>query len=59
MTVIGKIERYIKERLPRRVIEALRPQNKEARVAVKKAKVKRTVAQKKAKAKKQAKRNKK
>ncbi len=59
MTVIGKIERYIKERLPRRVIETLRPKYKEARVAVKKAKVKRTVAQKKAKAKKQAKRTKK
>ncbi|UUO22717.1 ATP-dependent RNA helicase SrmB [Colwellia sp. M166] len=58
MTVIGKIERYIKERLPRRVIETLRPKYKEARVAMKKAKVKRTVAQKKAKAKKQAKRNK-
>ena len=36
MTVIGKIERYIKERLPRRVIETLRPKYKEARVAVKK-----------------------
>ena len=59
MAVIGKIERYIKERLPRRVIEELRPKNKEARVAVKKAKVKKTVAQKKAKAKKQAKRVKK
>ncbi len=59
MTVIGKIERYIKERLPRRVIETLRPKYKEARVAVKKTKVKRTVAQKKAKAKKQAKRTKK
>jgi ATP-dependent RNA helicase SrmB len=58
MLVIGKIERYIKERLPRRVIETLRPQYKEARVAVKKTKVKRTVAQKKAKAKKVAKRGK-
>ena len=59
MSVIGKIERYIKERLPRRVIETLRPKYKEARVAVKKTKVKRTVAQKKAKAKKIAKRTKK
>ncbi|WP_085297875.1 ATP-dependent RNA helicase SrmB [Cognaticolwellia mytili] len=59
MAVIGKVERYIDERLPRRIIEELRPKNKEARVAIKKAKVKKTVAQKKAKAKKQAKRNKK
>ena len=59
MAVIGKVERYIDERLPRRIIEELRPKNKEARVAMKKAKVKKTVAQKKAKAKKQAKRNKK
>lgn len=58
MTVIGKIERYIKERLPRRVIETLRPKYKEARVATKKTKVKKTVAQKKAKAKKMAKRTK-
>ncbi|MBA6417970.1 ATP-dependent RNA helicase SrmB [Colwellia sp. 6M3] len=58
MAVIGKIERYIKERLPRRVIETLRPKYKEARVATKKTKVKRTVAQKKAKAKKMAKRTK-
>jgi ATP-dependent RNA helicase SrmB len=59
MAVIGKVERYIDERLPRRIIEELRPKNKEARVAMKKVKVKKTVAQKKAKAKKQAKRNKK
>ena len=59
MAVIGKIERYIKERLARRVIEGLRPAYKEARVAIKKTKVKRTVAQKKAKAKKIAKRAKK
>ena len=59
MAVIGKVERYIDERLPRRIIEEFRPKNKEARVAIKKAKVKKTVAQKKAKAKKQAKRNKK
>ncbi len=59
MAVIGKIERYAKERLSRRVIEGLRPQNKEAKVAIKKPKVKRTTAQKKAKAKKTAKRNKK
>lgn len=55
MPVIGKIERYMKERLQRRIIEELRPKNKEARVANKKAKVKLTPAQKKAKAKKQAK----
>jgi len=59
MAVIGKIERYINDKLPRRVIEELRPKNKEAKVAVKKAKVKRTTAQKKAKAKKIAKRQKK
>jgi len=56
MPVIAKIERYMGERLQRRVIEALRPKNKEARVAIKKPKVKRTTAQKKAKAKKIAKR---
>lgn len=59
MAVIGKIERYLDERLPRRVIEELRPKNKEAKVALKKNKVKKTTAQKKAKAKKQAKRKKK
>ncbi|WDE06350.1 ATP-dependent RNA helicase SrmB [Thalassomonas viridans] len=59
MAVIGKIERYMEERLQRRVIEELRPKNKEARVGLKKPKVKKTAAQKKAKAKKQAKRNKK
>jgi len=56
MAVIAKIERYMDERLSRRVIPELRPQHKESRVAMKKPKVKRTVAQKKAKAKKQAKR---
>ena len=56
MAVIGKIERYMGERLQRRVIEELRPHNKEARVPMKKPKVKKTAAQKKAKAKKQAKR---
>jgi ATP-dependent RNA helicase SrmB len=56
MAVIGKIERYENERLQRRVISDLRPKFKEARVALKKPKVKRTTAQKKAKAKKQAKR---
>jgi len=55
MAVIGKIERYQNERLQRRIIENLRPKNKEARVANKKAKIKLTTAQKKAKAKKQAK----
>jgi len=56
MLVINKIERYMDERLQRRVIPELRPQHKESRVAMKKPKVKRTVSQKKAKAKKQAKR---
>lgn len=59
MPVIGKIERYIDEKLPRRVIEELRPKHKESRVSIKKPKVKRTTAQKKAKAKKIAKRKKK
>ena len=59
MAVISKIERFGDERLARRVIEELRPKNKEAKVPQKKAKVKKTVAQKKAKAKKQAKRAKK
>ena len=58
MAVIGKIERYLKERLPRRVIEDLRPKNKESKVGLKKVKMKRSVAQKKAKAKKQSKRSK-
>ena len=52
MLVIGKIERYLKERLPRRVIDELRPQHKEARIPLKKPKVKKSAAQKKAKAKK-------
>lgn len=55
MAVIGKIERYQNDRLQRRIIEELRPKNKEAKVANKKAKLKLTTAQKKAKAKKQAK----
>ena len=55
MSVVGKIERYQDERLQRRVISELRPKNKEAKVASKKAKVKRTTSQKKAKAKKQIK----
>jgi len=59
MAVIGKIERYLGERLARRIIEELRPKNKEARVPLKKPKVKKTTAQKKAKAKKVAKRSKK
>jgi ATP-dependent RNA helicase SrmB len=54
MAVIAKIERYMGERLARRVIEELRPKNKEAKVPTKKAKVKKTAAQKKAKAKKVA-----
>ena len=56
MAVIGKIERYLDEKLPRRVIEGLRPLHKEARVPLKKPKVKKTKAEKKAKAKKVAKR---
>ena len=59
MAVIGKIERYMDERLQRRVIDELRPKNKESKVPQKKPKVKRTTAQKKAKAKKVAKRKKK
>ncbi len=55
MAVISKIERFLDERLQRRVITGLRPQNKESRVAMKKPKIKRTTAQKKAKAKKQVK----
>ncbi|MGB0938807.1 MAG: ATP-dependent RNA helicase SrmB [Colwellia sp.] len=55
MSVIGKIERYQNEKLPRRVIESLRPQFKEAKVSSKKPKVKLTTSQKKAKAKKQVK----
>ncbi len=55
MAVIGKIERYTQERLSRRVIEGLRPKNKESRVVNKKVKLKLTTAQKKAKAKKQIK----
>ncbi|MEW6990779.1 ATP-dependent RNA helicase SrmB [Colwelliaceae bacterium 6441] len=57
MAVIAKIERYMGDRLPRRVIEELRPKNKEAKVALKKPKVKKSASQKKAKAKKQAKRS--
>ena len=55
MGVIAKIERFQDERLQRRVIDELRPKNKESRVAVKKPKIKRSSAQKKAKAKKQSK----
>ena len=55
MAVIAKIERFQDERLQRRVIDELRPKNKESRVAVKKPKIKRSSAQKKAKAKKQSK----
>ncbi len=57
MTVIGKIERYMEERLPRRVIEELRPRHKESKVAMKKIKNKLSTAQKKAKAKKRAKKS--
>ena len=57
MAVIGKIERYMEERLPRRVIEELRPRHKESKVAMKKVKNKLSTAQKKAKAKKRAKKS--
>jgi ATP-dependent RNA helicase SrmB len=57
MAVVAKIERYMGDRLPRRVIEELRPKNKEAKVALKKPKVKKSKSQIKAKAKKQAKRS--
>ena len=57
MAVVAKIERYMGDRLPRRVIEELRPKNKEAKVALKKPKVKKSKSQMKAKAKKQAKRS--
>ncbi len=40
MLSLAKIERYIDERLARRVIEELRPQHKEARVPVKRNKTK-------------------
>lgn len=53
MAVIGKIERYTKERLQRRFITDLRPKNKESRVVNKKVKLKLTTSQKKAKTKKQ------
>ena len=52
MLVIGKIERYMNEKMPRRIIEGLRPKNKEAKVPLKKIKIKRSTAEKKAKAKK-------
>tara|TARA_R110001583_G_scaffold117347_3_gene268427 strand:+ start:1820 stop:3073 length:1254 start_codon:yes stop_codon:yes gene_type:complete len=55
MAVVGKIQRYQDERLQRRIIDELRPKNKEAKVANKKAKLKLTTSQKKAKAKKQVK----
>jgi ATP-dependent RNA helicase SrmB len=55
MAVIGKIERYTQERLSRRVIEGLRPKNKESRVVNKKVNLKLTTSQKKAKVKKQSK----
>ena len=55
MSVVAKIERYQKEKLPRRFIDTLRPKYKEARVTSKKPKLKLTTSQKKAKAKKQVK----
>jgi len=59
MKVLGKIERYTEQRLRRRRIEGLAPQNKESRVRSTKKKIKMTVAQKKAKAKKQLKKQRK
>lgn len=56
MAVIAKIERYMNEKLPRRIIEELRPKHKEAKVALKKPKIKKSASQKKGLAKKQAKR---
>ncbi len=56
MLVIAKIERYIGEKLPRRVIDSLRPKYKEAKIPVKKPKIK--AKDKKAKAKKKAKKKK-
>jgi len=55
MSVVGKIESYQNEKLPRRVIDTLRPQFKEAKVTSKKPKLKLSTSQKKAKAKKQVK----
>ncbi|MER2490415.1 ATP-dependent RNA helicase SrmB [Catenovulum sediminis] len=40
MEVVGKIERYIQEKLPRRVIEGLEPKHKEAKIPGKKPKKK-------------------
>ncbi|MCV2884810.1 ATP-dependent RNA helicase SrmB [Aestuariibacter sp. AA17] len=40
MGILAKIERYTEQRLKRRVIDGLKPQNKEAKVPVKKKKVK-------------------
>ncbi|MCU4676885.1 ATP-dependent RNA helicase SrmB [Catenovulum sp. 2E275] len=61
VAVLGKVERYIKEKLVRRVIEGLEPKNKEARIPSKKAKPKtRKLLHKKqqaAKAKKRAKKS--
>jgi len=57
MLVIGKIERYMDERMPRRIIEGFRPKNKEAKIPLKKIKVKRSTAEKKAKVKKLKKKN--
>ncbi len=55
MAILGKIERYTKAPLPRRIIDSLRPQNKEAKIPAKKKKVKVSNKLKKAKAKKVAK----
>ncbi|WAJ69171.1 ATP-dependent RNA helicase SrmB [Catenovulum adriaticum] len=60
VAVLGKVERYVKEKLARRVIKGLEPKHKEAKIPTKKSKPKaRKLVQKKqvaAKAKKMAKR---
>ncbi|EWH10985.1 ATP-dependent RNA helicase SrmB [Catenovulum agarivorans DS-2] len=40
MEILGKVERYIQEKLPRRVVEGLEPQNREAKIPSKKPKKK-------------------
>jgi ATP-dependent RNA helicase SrmB len=49
MAILAKVERYIEQKLKRRVVEALRPKNKEAKVPVKKKKPTKAAAKKAAK----------
>lgn len=49
MAILAKVERYVEQKLKRRVIEALRPKNKEAKVPVKKKKPGKIAAKKVAK----------